>query len=139
MRRLRRGVSVRRAGACALRVTMSQLQFFSSWFCPYAQRAWIALEELGVAYEWVEIQPYRLRPDGSASKNPKTIEQKRLEFPGFVESSPKGLASLPISSSDSPRIVMALGEKEAGGVVVVLISCSDAYFAGASASSVSQR
>ena len=37
------------------------VSLFSSWFCPYAQRAWVALEEAGVDYRWREIQPYRLR------------------------------------------------------------------------------
>ena len=37
------------------------VSLFSSWFCPYAQRAWVALEEAGVDYRWHEIQPYRLR------------------------------------------------------------------------------
>ena len=26
--------------------TGSALQFYTSWFCPYAQRVWIALEEV---------------------------------------------------------------------------------------------
>ena len=34
-------------------------KLFSSWFCPYAQRAWLALEESGANYSWVEIQPVR--------------------------------------------------------------------------------
>ena len=33
---------------------MAQVRFLSAWFCPFAQRAWIALEETGVAYELVE-------------------------------------------------------------------------------------
>ena len=37
------------------------VSLFSSWFCPYAQRAWVALEEAGVDYRWHEIQPYLLR------------------------------------------------------------------------------
>ena len=81
-----------------------RLQLFSSWFCPYAQRAWITLEELGLPYEWVEIQPYQLRQDGSATKNPKPLEQKRADYPGFVEASPKGL-------------VPALAERDSAGTV----------------------
>lgn len=30
------------------------LRFFSAWFCPYAQRAWIALEHTGVPFERIE-------------------------------------------------------------------------------------
>jgi hypothetical protein len=35
------------------------IQFYSSWFCPFAQRTWIALEESGVNYEWNEVK-YRI-------------------------------------------------------------------------------
>ena len=31
---------------------------YSTWFCPFAQRGWIAAEELGVDYEWVEVELY---------------------------------------------------------------------------------
>ena len=30
------------------------LKFYSAWFCPYAQRAWIALEHTGVPFERIE-------------------------------------------------------------------------------------
>lgn len=37
------------------------VKLYTSWFCPFAQRAWIALEEKGVDYEYIEINPYRVR------------------------------------------------------------------------------
>jgi len=30
------------------------LKYFSSWFCPFAHRATIALDHHGISYEWVE-------------------------------------------------------------------------------------
>ncbi|XP_046580722.1 glutathione S-transferase U20-like [Haliotis rubra] len=34
------------------------VKLFSSWFCPFAQRAWLALLEKGVEFEYNEIDPY---------------------------------------------------------------------------------
>jgi hypothetical protein len=36
----------------------SDLKLCGSWFCPFVQRAWIALEEKKVEYEYLEIDPY---------------------------------------------------------------------------------
>ncbi|ETW74827.1 glutathione S-transferase [Heterobasidion irregulare TC 32-1] len=35
-----------------------ELVFYAGWFCPYAQRGWIALEEKGIPYQYKEINPY---------------------------------------------------------------------------------
>jgi glutathione S-transferase len=77
--------------ACSMPAQSLAVQIFSSWFCPYAQRVWIALEELAVPYEWSEVQPYLCDGDGNPTKNPKSLHQKALEHPGFIEASPKGL------------------------------------------------
>jgi len=36
---------------------------YKSWFCPYAQRAWIALLAKGVDFEEVEHDPYNKSED----------------------------------------------------------------------------
>ena len=66
---------------------------YSSWFCPFAQRAWIAAEESGVNYRWVEIDPYYvdLNNPGGYTQNAKTLEEKRQDCPAFIEASPRGL------------------------------------------------
>uniref|UniRef100_A0A7S4C6T0 Glutathione transferase n=1 Tax=Chrysotila carterae TaxID=13221 RepID=A0A7S4C6T0_CHRCT len=64
--------------------------FYGSWFCPYVQRVWIALEEKGVDYEYVEIDPYR-KAEGSATKIALTLEEKQERYPEFVAASPRGL------------------------------------------------
>ena len=49
----------------------SKVNFYCSWFCPFAQRAWIALEEKGVDYRYVEINPYEVdaaKPGGYMPK-----------------------------------------------------------------------
>ena len=72
---------------------------YSSWFCPYAQRAWIALEEKDVAYKWIEINPYEECPEGGYTKTALSIEKKRQKYPAFVKCCPKGglLYSQPIN------------------------------------------
>ena len=63
-------------------------KFFSAWFCPFAQRAWIALEAKGVEYEYVECTLYE---HNAATKVALPLETKRRLNPGFVEVSPIGL------------------------------------------------
>eukprot|EP00634_Sargassococcus_sp_CCMP2135_P003128 CAMPEP_0198645488 /NCGR_PEP_ID=MMETSP1467-20131203/1277_1 /TAXON_ID=1462469 /ORGANISM="unid. sp., Strain CCMP2135" /LENGTH=328 /DNA_ID=CAMNT_0044380979 /DNA_START=30 /DNA_END=1016 /DNA_ORIENTATION=+ len=69
------------------------LTLYSSWFCPFAQRAWIAAEEKGVDYRWVEVNPYAVdeTAPGGYSKKQLPLETKKSLYPGFVEASPRGL------------------------------------------------
>ena len=42
--------------------TQAPVELYCSWFCPFAQRAWIAMEEKGVEYLYVEMNPYEHDP-----------------------------------------------------------------------------
>jgi hypothetical protein len=37
------------------------ITLFCAWFCPFAQRAWIACEEKQANYKYVEVQTYEVR------------------------------------------------------------------------------
>jgi glutathione S-transferase len=66
--------------------------FFASWFCPYAQRVWIALEEKRIDYRYVEIDPYEpAEAPGQYTKRSLPLEEKRRRYPDFVAASPRGL------------------------------------------------
>lgn len=47
-------------------------KFYNAWFCPFAQRAWIALLEKGVEFEYVEQDPYNKTPEWLAV-NPRGL------------------------------------------------------------------
>ncbi|KAK8126595.1 uncharacterized protein PG998_002354 [Apiospora kogelbergensis] len=34
------------------------LKLFAGWFCPFVQRVWLALEEKGIPYQYIEVNPY---------------------------------------------------------------------------------
>ena len=69
------------------------LILYASWFCPFAQRAWIAAEECGVKYRWVEINPYRvdLKQPGGYSVQALHLDEKKALYPEFLQASPRGL------------------------------------------------
>jgi len=50
----------------------SDLKLYGSWFCPFVQRAWIALEEKKVEYEYLEIDPYA-KPKELMDLNPRGL------------------------------------------------------------------
>ncbi|KAH6914022.1 glutathione S-transferase [Coprinopsis sp. MPI-PUGE-AT-0042] len=49
-----------------------ELVFYAGWFCPFAQRAWIALEEKQIPYQYQETNPYKKDPEFLAI-NPKGL------------------------------------------------------------------
>ena len=69
--------------------TPPPLLFFSAWFCPFAQRAHIALEYKKVPYEYVECALYQ---EGTRAphKVALSLEEKRRLNPEFVRTSPSG-------------------------------------------------
>ena len=73
--------------------TNSTAVLHCSWFCPFAQRAWIALEEKGVDYRYQEINPYQVDPTeiGGYTKKPLPLDEKQKQYPDFIECSPRGL------------------------------------------------
>merc|ERR1719326_1508094 len=68
------------------------IKLYCSWFCPYAQRVWIALEELSLNYQYIEINPYKSTDDNHTyTKISLSLQDKKLLYPEFIETSPQGL------------------------------------------------
>lgn len=61
---------------------------YSAYFCPFGQRAWIALEGKGVNYQWKECTIYNGKISPSTAM---ALDDKRKLNPGFIECSPRGL------------------------------------------------
>ncbi|KAI0425993.1 putative glutathione S-transferase [Xylaria sp. FL1042] len=40
-----------------------QLKLFAGWFCPFVQRTWVTLEEKGIPYQYIEVNPYNKSPE----------------------------------------------------------------------------
>lgn len=72
-------VAQRKASGAALATVKkhskeSDLKLYAACWCPFSQRVWIALEAKGVAYQYVETDPFR-RPQSTAllEANPKGL------------------------------------------------------------------
>ncbi|ORY58840.1 putative glutathione-S-transferase theta, GST [Pseudomassariella vexata] len=48
------------------------LKLYAGWFCPFVQRVWLALEERGIPYQYVEVNPYHKGAD-LISANPRGL------------------------------------------------------------------
>lgn len=48
------------------------LKLYSGWFCPFVQRVWIVLEEKGIQYQYIEVNPYH-KPKSLLDLNPRGL------------------------------------------------------------------
>jgi len=71
----------------------ADVTFYAAWFSGRTSRVWIALEELGVDYRWIECNPYAVDPakKGGYSKKALSLEEKRKLNPDWIATSPWGL------------------------------------------------
>jgi glutathione S-transferase len=85
--------TIRRRSAKSPSSSSTKRTLYCSWFCPFAQRAWIALEELNLPYCYEEINPYEVDPSqpGGYTKKALSLETKMALMPNFVGASPRGL------------------------------------------------
>lgn len=73
------------------------LKLYSAWYCPFAQRAWMALLHKGLAFEYVEVDPYR------ESQWWLDVSRNRAKVPVIV--APPGDDDRPTAVIDSSRII----------------------------------
>lgn len=52
---------------------IKQIEFFTSWFCPFAQRVWIALLYKQASFKHVEQDPYDKKNPELLAVNPKAM------------------------------------------------------------------
>jgi len=70
------------------------LRFYSAWFCPYAQRAWIALNHCGVPYELL---------DGLVLDHQDPYKALGYtKHPGLLKANPKGLVPTLVEGNNLP-------------------------------------
>ena len=76
---------------------LAPVRMFASWFCPYVQRSWIALEEHGADYSWAEIEPCAASLTHDARKVPPAAsppahagKPDRVDVAGCVRRPPAG-------------------------------------------------
>lgn len=73
------------------------LKFYSAWYCPFAQRAWMALLHKELDFEYIEVDPYR------KSTWWLKISRNRAKVPVIV--STVGNANRPTTVIDSTRVL----------------------------------
>ncbi len=80
-------------------------KFYNGWFCPFAQRAWIALVHKGVKFEYIEQDPYNKSPEWLAINpvglvpaivhNGNTIRESSICIEYVDEAWPEGRRIMP--------------------------------------------
>ena len=60
--------------------TPQALKLYSGWFCPFVQRVWLVLEEKGIPYQYIEVNPYH-KPESLLKLNPRGLVPT-LEYDG---------------------------------------------------------
>ncbi|KAH7138088.1 glutathione transferase omega-1 [Dendryphion nanum] len=50
----------------------SALKFYTGWFCPFAQRVWLALLEKRIPHQYIEVNPYH-KPAALLALNPRGL------------------------------------------------------------------
>lgn len=95
---------------------MGKLQLYCSWFCPFAQRAWIALEQKGAEYEYVEVDPYNktkeflaINPRGLIPvlvQDNKTVYESSVCIEYIDEAFQTGVSLLPKDPMDRAQVRM---------------------------------
>ena len=87
------------------------LKFYATWYCPFAQRAWMALLHKGLAFDYIEVDPYRQSHWWLA------ISRQRAKVP--VIDSPAAAESGSTTVIDSTRVIEFL-EDLAPGIKAVI-------------------
>ena len=86
-------VEARGEATIRARAAPKDIKFYCGWFCPFAQRAWIACEEKGIDYQYIDVNPYEVddKNPGGYTKRTLPLGVKRERYPEFVAVSPRGL------------------------------------------------
>lgn len=50
----------------------ADLKLYAGWFCPFVQRTWLVLEEKGIPYQYIEVNPYH-KPESLTRLNPRGL------------------------------------------------------------------
>ena len=77
--------------------TTTPLKLYAAWYCPFAQRAWMALLHKGLDFEYIEVDPYR------KSRWWLQVSRNLAKVPVIVNPAARETASITVV--DSTRIV----------------------------------